>query len=123
MSTTVAPINRLRHTNGRNGNGKNGHTNGHAKPNGKPAGTGARNLQVERLVTRWESLKAEAKAAYEEIDRIEGELIASLTTADAVTLSDGRTAKIVDNFLDRHGQFRNVSYRPCGVRRFELQVK
>jgi hypothetical protein len=120
------------------GNGKksNGSGNGHNRITGNGSGkaggngnghhgkiNGNRRLKLERLFTEWEKLKADAKEKYQEIDRIEAELLESLTVDDTVELSDGRTGTIQDNFIDRHGQTRNVSYRPCGVRRFEIAIK
>ena len=72
---------------------------------------------------RLEGLRAAAKAAYEEADRVEAELIAALPVNSPAVLSDGRRVEVVDNFLDKHGQPRNVAFRPCGVRRFEVKVK
>lgn len=78
---------------------------------------------IERLILKYEQVRAEAKAMYAEADRIQEDLINLMGIESPAILSDGRTAKIDDNFLDKHGQFKNVSYKPCGVKRFELSVK
>ncbi len=103
------------HGNGSNGNGHNGHSNGKA--------SGARRIKLEKLFVRWEELKATCKATYTEIDAIEAELIESLPLAEEVQLSDGRRGQICDNFVDKNGIVRNVSYKPCGVRRFEPVIR
>ena len=127
-TATTAKANGTNRTNGTNGNG-NGKSNGHNRlpGNGATGGNGksaaARRLKLERLFIQWETLKADAKETYSEIDRIEAELLESLTLEDSVVLSDGRTGRVLDNYIDKHGQPRNVSYRPCGVRRFEIAIK
>ena len=133
MATATATATTANKANGTNGNGhransnRSSNGNGHNRLPGNGATGGksaaARRLKAERLFTEYEKLKAAAKEVYSKCDQIEAELLATITVGDAVPLSDGRVGTIQDNFLDRHGVPRNVSYKPCGVRRFEISIK
>lgn len=81
------------------------------------------NDELELLVMEFEEAKAKARQLYERCDQIESALIASLGLQGTLTLSDGRSARIADNFIDKDGNPKNVSWKPCGVKRFELAVK
>lgn len=79
--------------------------------------------EIVLLVQRHQQLTAAAKAAYAERDGIEAKLFSALPVGAVISLPDGRSAKIVDNFIDANGNPRNTAFRPCGVSRFELKVK
>jgi hypothetical protein len=79
--------------------------------------------EAEILARQLEAEQAAAKAHYAEADRLQDQLIAALGIGTAIVLSDGRTLRVKDNFVDANGNPRNVSYRPCGVKRFEVVVK
>lgn len=81
------------------------------------------NDELELLILEHEEAKAKAKALHERCDQIEQTLIANLSLQASLTLSDGRVARIEDNFTDKHGNPKNVSWKPCGVKRFEIAVK
>jgi hypothetical protein len=102
----------------------NGTTNGNGSLAGKPAASHRLcDAEAEILARQLEAEQAAAKAHYAEADRLQDQLIAALGIGTAIVLSDGRTLRIKDNFVDAAGNPRNVSYRPCGVKRFEVVVK
>lgn len=116
------------HVGGNGGSGNGGGRLSGQSSQSQPANVPANqsrpcDASLELLAQRWESLKATAKAAYAEADLVEQELIQSLGVGGSVLLTDGRVLSVNDNFIDRHGQPRNVAYKPCGVRRFEVAVK
>lgn len=76
---------------------------------------------IELRVARMLSAKAKAKSLYEECDRIEAELIAAIKTD--VTLGDGRVVRVKNNFIDANGAAKNVAFKPCGVKMWEIVVK
>jgi hypothetical protein len=124
VSSLEAPANNR--TRGTNGNGGHKGTNGKANGNGHHGNGKAVRIsaaEVELKVQSWEKKRADAKALYSEADMIERQLIESLGTNCTIAISNGRTVKINDNFLDKAGQPKNVSYKPCGVKRFEIEVK
>lgn len=75
-------------------------------------------LRVERML----AAKEKAKSLYAECDRIEAELIAAIGST-VVTLSDGRTVRVNNNFIDKNGKPKNVAYKVCGVKLLEVVVK
>lgn len=96
----------------------NGNNNGTRKPR-KPKAACPANLQL--LVDKMEQLRAEAKARYQEADVLEMQLINHLQAHGPTIFADGRRLSLKDNFIDnKTGLPRNVAYKPCGVRRFEI---
>lgn len=79
--------------------------------------------RAELLIQQHEANAAAAKAAYAENDRILAELHALLGIENPIILTDGRRARIKDNFRDSAGNPKIVAYKPCGVRLFDLDVK
>jgi hypothetical protein len=83
-------------------------------------------LDVTALVKRLERRKALAKRAYDECDQIEAELIRRINETGSGTgcwfLTDGRMARVVDNFVDKHGQPRLKAWGHAAVKRFEIEV-
>jgi hypothetical protein len=56
------------------------------------------------------------KTHYALADRLLDELIKTLKPGQEVKLSDGRVARLVDNFADG----KNKHFKPTGVSRFEI---
>lgn len=80
-------------------------------------------IKLQQTIERHAKLHADAKAAYAEMDAIADAVRELIGVENVVILPNGQTVKIANNFIDRNGEFRNVSYRPCGVRMYELSVK
>lgn len=92
------------------------------QPDGELAGEPCA-AELELLAQRLEQHRSAARQAYAEADLIEAELISRIGVGGSVLLTDGRRLAVNDNFMDKNGQPRNVAYKPCGVRRFEVTVK
>ena len=81
------------------------------------------NDEVELLVMEYEETKAKAKQLYDQCDRIEQRLISALGLTQQVTLGDGRTVRVDDNFVDKNGQPKLKAWGMAGIKRFEIAVK
>lgn len=79
--------------------------------------------RAELLIQQHEANAAAAKAMYADNDRILAELRELLGIEKPLVLTDGRRARIKDNFRDSAGNPKIVAYKPCGVRLFDLEVK
>lgn len=78
---------------------------------------------AELLIQQHEANAAAAKSLYAENDRILTELREMLGIESPIILTDGRRARIKDNYRDSAGNPKIVAYKPCGVRLFDLEVK
>ena len=101
--------------NGSNGHGSNGHGNG--KANRLTA------AECELRIQQFEKRKAAAKELYDEADRLERELIEALGDGGSLSLTDGRTCRVVNNFIDASGRPKAKHYGLAGVRILELKIK
>ncbi|MCC7419809.1 MAG: hypothetical protein IT428_05990 [Planctomycetaceae bacterium] len=79
--------------------------------------------RVLHLVQQHEDKRAAAKELYAEAERLEMQIQDLIGIEKSIALPDGRTARIVDNFRDKHGQPKRTAYRVCGVSLTELAVK
>lgn len=74
------------------------------------------------LLERLHSLTAQLEAVkplYAEMDSLVGELV--LRGFESELLADGTHAHLIDNFLDaKTGAPRNVAWKSCAIRRFEI---
>lgn len=116
---------------GKNGNG-NGRGNGHkasgSNGNGHHSKSNGKHLrlsmaEVELKIQQFEKVKTAAKAGYMEADRLEAEIIQALGVGKSLTLTDGRLARVVDNFRDAQGNPKIKAYKPCGVKLAEVEIK
>ena len=78
---------------------------------------------AELLIQQHEANAAAARAAYAENDRILAELREILGIEKPIVLTDGRRARIKDNFRDSAGNPKIVAYKPCGIRLYDLDVR
>lgn len=77
-----------------------------------------------RKLAELDKCKLEAKLLYARCDMLEAEILEATKPGDIIKMADGRNAVIVDNFsgIDKNtGKLKNISWRPCGVRRFEIE--
>lgn len=79
--------------------------------------------EADLLVAEYERARRRAKKAYDESDRLEQSIIARLGPAGSLVLGDGRTLRVVDNFIDQHGNTKHKAYGVAGVKRYEIEVK
>lgn len=85
------------------------------------AGSRPGNDVVELMFLELEQKRADAKRLYAEIDQIEATLIRAVGLNGEVTTGDGRRIHVEDNFWDyKKSEPKNVSWKPCGVKRFEI---
>jgi hypothetical protein len=79
--------------------------------------------EIELLAQKMEASKNAGKALYKESDRTAAEIIKAVGVGGKLTLSDGRTLFVNDNYLDKAG---NVKLKCAGiamVSRFEVEIK
>ena len=79
--------------------------------------------KIEKLILKHEQVKNKAKELYGKADEIQDKLIKVMGIEQKITLADGRIAVIHNNFTDKDGNPRNVAWKPCGVKLYELKVK
>ena len=79
---------------------------------------------VEKLITKMQAAKERGKAGYAAADRIEWKLIeAALEHGPLPRLNDRAPARAKDNYAgvdNKTGLPKNVHYKVCGVKRWEL---
>lgn len=80
-------------------------------------------VKIENLILRHEKVKNKAKELYGKADEIQEKLIKIMGVEKKITLNDGRVAVIHNNFTDKDGNPKNVAWKPCGVKLYELKVK
>jgi hypothetical protein len=73
---------------------------------------------VARKIEQHLAERERGSTHYKEADRLLDELIQELKLGTEVTLANGRTAKLVDNFP----KGKNRHFKPAGVNRFEIAV-
>ena len=71
-----------------------------------------------RMIEEHLAERERGKTHYGLADSLLAELIGALKPGQEVKLSDGRVARLVDNFADG----RNKHYKPAGVCRYEIGV-
>jgi len=64
-----------------------------------------------------EKLQHKARANYAAADELAEEIIPLLKKRKKVRISDGRVARLKDNFARR-----NKAFKQCGVNRFEVEI-
>ena len=79
--------------------------------------------RIEEKVKELELLKAHAKNLYAQVDELQNQLIEKMGIDVPYELSDGRVAKIHNNFVDKDGNPKNVAWGHGSVRLYELKVK
>ena len=79
--------------------------------------------KIEKLILKHEQVKNKAKELYGKADEIQDKLIKVMGVEQKITLTDGRIAVIHNNFTDKDGNPKNVAWKPCGVKLYELKVK
>jgi hypothetical protein len=81
--------------------------------------------EIATKVGQLDGLQKSVKLMYEQMDPLEARLIELLKDKpDGVTLADGRTAKLKDNFIDpKTGLPRNKAFKAAGVNHYEVELK
>ncbi len=71
---------------------------------------------IQRFVALYLQYREQGKNAYQQADQILGELLPRMATGQIVTLLDGRTVQLVDNFANS-----NTTWRSVACNHFELK--
>lgn len=88
------------------------------KPEGKSANSEGKPLTLAEKVLRYLTARERGGRYYKRADRLLDELAAEIAPGQEIVLNEaGRKAVLVDLYADR-----NVVFKPCGVRRYELKI-
>ena len=68
-------------------------------------------------IVEWERLQHKARASYTKADELLEEIMPLLKKRKKVRISEGRVARLKDNFARR-----NKAFKQCGVNRFEIEI-
>jgi hypothetical protein len=84
-----------------------------------------RKLSAQKLLNKLASIDAKCKALYSARDQVEGKLIEAVRSAPdgRLPIPGDRYAVLKDNFVDpRTGLPRNVAFKTCAVKRYEVTI-
>ncbi len=88
-----------------------------------PAPISQRDAEIELLAVAWVNCKASAKKLYEEADGLEARIIELLGVGNSLRMTDSRTVRASDNFIDKNGNVKTKTVAIAMARRFEVEVK
>jgi hypothetical protein len=84
-----------------------------------------RKTSAQKLLNKLAAIDARCKASYVQRDTIEAKLIQAVRAAkdSRLPIPGDRFAILKDNFVDpRTGEPRNMAFKTCAVKRFEVVI-